>query len=186
MWSLFAAMSLFATGAWADSHEAKIQRILLDIRVAIVQQDMIDALRASNKAHEALTQADIARIIATWQAELESPDHPLISSVVENPLAVRMRKLMDDSGGLINEIGVIGADGLEIAQTNMLSDYWQGEDERFNKTFRSGPNAKFIDLVEYDGPTQSVGSQANFTVADPDTGEAIGSITINFNLASLE
>ncbi len=186
VWPLITVMSLFAGSAQADSHAAKIGRVLPEFRAAVVQQDTIDALRRSNRARATLNQTDISRLTATWEAELTAADHPLISSVIDTPLAMRLRRVMEDSNGMVNEIGIIGANGLEIAQTNAHSDYWQGGDERFAKTFGAGPDAEFVDMIEYDSPTQSIGTQANFSVADPDTGEVIGSVTIHFNLASLE
>lgn len=184
--SFIAAVSLFATAAYADSHEAKIQKILPEIRAAVVQQDVIDTLRASNKARGTMPQAEIDKLEATWKPQRDASVRPLIDSVVENPLAARMRKVIEDNGLTITEIGVIDANGLSIAQSSANSDIWQGEEVKFTKTFMVGPDAVFIDEIEFDSSTQSYQSQANFTVADPDTGKPIGAVTVGVNVDRLK
>lgn len=182
---LLAAVSLFATAAFADSHEAKVKKILPGIQAAIVQQDVIDTLRATNKARGTMSQAEIDKLEATWKPQRDASVRPLIDSVVENPLAARMRKVIEDNGLTITEIGVIDANGLSIAQSSANSDIWQGEEVKFTKTFLVGPNAVFIDEIEFDSSTQSYQSQANFTVVDPDTGKPIGAVTVGLNVDTL-
>ena len=181
-----AAMFLAANTAFADSHEAKISKVLPDVQSLIVQQDLIDALRASNKERGTMPQADIDALEAKWKSQRDSSTQPLIDTVVENPLAERMRKVIEETGNIINEIGVIDANGLSIAQSSMNSDIWQGEEVKFTKTFNVAPDAIFIDEIEFDGSTQAYQAQANFTVADPDTGKAIGAVTVGFNVDALE
>lgn len=182
---LLAAVSLFATAAFADSHEAKVKKILPGIQAAIVQQDVIDTLRATNKTRGTMSQAEIDKLEATWKPQRDASVRPLIDSVVENPLAARMRKVIEDNGLTITEIGVIDANGLSIAQSSANSDIWQGEEVKFTKTFLVGPNAVFIDEIEFDSSTQSYQSQANFTVVDPDTGKPIGAVTVGLNVDTL-
>ena len=51
--------------------------------------------------------------------------------------------------------------------------------------FLVGPDALFVDEVEQDESTQALQSQASMTIADPDSGEPIGAITIGINLDQL-
>lgn len=172
----------------ADSHEAHIPPIknaLPEIMANIVDDELVKALRESNKKRDGMTQADIDALEATWQKEIDESSRPLIDSVVNNSLAARMRKVAEENSPLITEIGVIDAQGLSIAQSSANSDIWQGEEVKFTKTFNVGPDAIFVDEVEFDGSTQSMQSQANFTVRDPDTGEAIGAVTVGINVDAL-
>ena len=117
-----AAMFLVSNAAFADSHETKISKVLPDVQSLIVQQDLINALRASNKARGTMPQADIDALEAQWKSQRDASTHPLVDSVVENELAARMRKVIEETGTIINEIGVIDANGLSIAQSSMNSD----------------------------------------------------------------
>jgi len=180
-------VAISASPALADtqSHVPPIKRALPEIMAKIVDADLINALRASNAQRRGMTQADIDALEATWQREIDESSRPLIDSVVENSLATRMRKVIENSGIVITEIGVIDAKGLSIAQSAPNSDIWQGEEVKFTKTFDVGPDAVFIDEVEFDSSTQSMQSQANFTVKDPDTGMPIGAVTVGINVDAL-
>lgn len=179
---------VLASPAFADSHEAHVPPIknaLPEIMANIVDDELVKALRESNKKRKGMTQAEIDALEATWQKEIDESSRPLIDSVVNNSLAARMRKVTEESAPLITEVGVIDAKGLSIAQSSTNSDIWQGEEVKFTKTFNVGPDAIFVDEVEFDGSTQSMQSQANFTVKDPDTGEAIGAVTVGINVDAL-
>lgn len=180
-------VAILASPAVADSqsHVPPIKKALPEIMAKIVDADLINALRASNAQRRGMTQTDIDALEATWQKEIDESSRPLIDSVVQNSLAARMRKVIEDSGIVITEIGVIDAKGLSIAQSTPNSDIWQGEEVKFTKTFDVGPDAVFIDEVEFDSSTQSMQSQANFTVKDPDTGMPIGAVTVGINVDAL-
>ena len=174
-----------AFAASEDAHIEPIQKLMPEIMAQIVDDSLIMALRKSNVKRRSMTQAHIDELEATWQKEIDESNRPLIKSVVDNPLAERMRKVIVGSGVVINEIGVIDAKGLSIAQSSRNSDIWQGEEVKFTKTFMVGPDAIFIDEVEFDVSTQQMQSQANFTVMDPDTGKAIGAVTVGINVDAL-
>jgi hypothetical protein len=181
-------ISIVASPAFAagdDAHVAKIEKILPEIVSAIVQDDVVATLNATNAKRDGLTQDEIDRLEATWQQEIDSTNRPLVDSVVGNPLSERMRQVIDARSGLITEIGVIDAIGLSIAQSSRNSDIWQGEEPKWRKTYLVGPDAVFIDEVEFDKSTQSFQSQANFTVKDPVTGQPIGAVTVGINMDAL-
>lgn len=184
----FAAVLLYSASGFAqspDAHIEPVKKVLPDIVSAIVQDDLVEALRAANRKRNGMTQAEIDRIEATWQREIDSSNRPLIDSVVENSIAARMRQVIAQRGDLITEIGVIDAAGLSIAQSAPNSDIWQGDEPKWQKTYLVGANAVFIDEVEFDSSTQSMQSQANFTVADPTTGKPIGAVTVGINVDTL-
>jgi len=61
----------------------------------------------------------------------------------------------------------------------------QGDEAKWQKTYQAGPDAVFIDEVEFDDSTQSFQTQLSATVVDPATGEAIDAITIGVNVEKL-
>lgn len=181
--TLTTAVLLMAWGAAAAPNEDKIRNIIPEIQSTILQQDIIDALRSYNERHEGISQADIDRMEADWQSELSSPMRPLISSVIGNPVAERMRDVVEKIGA--EDIVVIDSNGLSVAHSTMGTEFWLGQEEAFTETVRSGPDAIFIDDIEFNEPTQSFQSRVSFTVADPDTGKPIGAVTIGFNADAL-
>ena len=75
--------------------------------------------------------------------------------------------------------------GLNVGQSDMTSDYWQGDEAKFKKSFGVGPGALFIDEIEKDVSTQTFQSQLSMPVVDGATGEVIGAITVGINVEHL-
>lgn len=75
--------------------------------------------------------------------------------------------------------------GLNVAQSDITSDFWQGDEAKWQNTFLKGPGAFDIGEVEEDESTQMFQSQISYTVTDPATGNAIGAITVGVNVDAL-
>lgn len=155
------------------------------VRAWIEDPIIIEELKTQNILHAGLTDAAIAELDAAWRAEFTSNVHPLIDTVVGNPLSKFLKDKQIASGGVITEILVIDAKGLSVGESEISSDYWQGDELKWQKTYPAGPSAFFVDAAEKDESTQTLQSQASLTVSDPQTGQPIGVITIGINLDAL-
>ncbi len=120
-----------------------------------------------------------------WRAEVTAADKPTISSVLGNDLSKFLAAKKEESAGMITEVFVTDNKGLNVGQSDVTSDYWQGDEDKWQKTFLVGPDTVFVDEVEQDESTQALQSQASMTITDPDSGEAIGAITIGISLDNL-
>ena len=117
---------LFANGALAESQEDRLRSNLTEIQAAIMQQNLVNRLRIVNENRRNMTQADIDGLDAIWHAELGSGNRPLVTGVVRNITALRMRKVIRDTGRVVSAINVIDARGVSIAQTTIFPHIWQG------------------------------------------------------------
>ena len=75
--------------------------------------------------------------------------------------------------------------GLNVAQSVETSDYWQGDEAKWQKTYGNGSGDIHISEVEFDESTGSYQSQVSMPIKDPATGELIGAITFGINVQSL-
>ena len=146
---------------------------------------IIKALKNQNMLNAHLTQAAIEDLDATWRAEYASNVHPLIDTVIGNPLSKFLKDKQAVSGGVITEIFVIDARGLSVGESEISSDYWQGDELKWQKTYLAGASTLFVDAAEKDESTQMLQSQASLAISDPQTGQPIGAITIGINLDAL-
>ena len=73
--------------------------------------------------------------------------------------------------------------GLNAGQSAITSDYWQGDEAKFQKTFPLGPTAIFIDKPEVNGETGTENVQINMSITDGI--EAVGTVTVEVNLTEL-
>ncbi|MDA4846242.1 hypothetical protein [Hoeflea poritis] len=146
---------------------------------------VVAAIAAQNKANSALTQAEIDALDQKWRAGVDGGDTTLIDAVLGNSLSDFLRDKQMASNGVITEIFVMDSKGLNVGQSEVTSDYWQGDEGKWKKTYGSGDAAAiFVDEAEKDESTQMLQSQVSMTIADA-SGAPIGAITIGINLNEL-
>ncbi len=167
----------------AASHEAALRNIV-DTKIMpwLNNPVVISAIKAQNAKNAGLTQAQIDKLDKQWRAETKSGDKPLIGSVMSNALSAYLKKVKVDGKGLYTEIFVTDDKGLNVGQSDVTSDYWQGDEAKWQKTYPAGPGAVFIDKVEKDESTQRFQSQVSVAISDPDTKKAIGAITVGIDM----
>ena len=160
--------------------------IIDDMRSRIVQPVAILSIEAANKAHIGIDQAAIDKMDAAWKTEAKSDDQPLIAEILSSPLSNYLLYIQASSAGLFTEIFVMDKFGLNVGQSSVTSDFWQGDEDKYQKTFAVGPDAVFVDEPEFDDKTKTWRTQVNFTAVDPQTKEPIGAVTVEFNLTELQ
>jgi len=82
------------------------------------------------------------------------------------------------------EIFVMDNQGANVAMTDKTSDYWQGDEAKFQKSFNGGSGAVFVDDVEFDDSAQAYLVQVSVPVKDGDT--VIGAITFGIDVDKIE
>jgi len=82
------------------------------------------------------------------------------------------------------EIFVMDNQGANVAMTDKTSDYWQGDEDKFTKSFNGGKGAVHISEVKFDESTQAYLVQVSVPVKDGD--KAIGAITIGIDVDKLK
>ena len=146
---------------------------------------VVDAINAQNAKFAGLKQADIDALDQKWRAEVEAADKPMIDEALASPLSKFLVEQREKSGGVITEMFVTDDKGLNVGQSDPTSDYWQGDEAKWQKSFQVGPGAIFVDDVEKDESTQQLQTQVSATIVDPKTGAAIGAVTVGINVDGL-
>ncbi|MBA4611332.1 hypothetical protein H1W37_06705 [Stappia taiwanensis] len=144
------------------------------------------SVNAQNERRGNLTQSEIDALDKQWRAEREVADKPLISATLSAPLSIYLLRVQAGSLGLYTELFVMDANGLNVGQSAITGDYWQGDEAKFQKTFPEGREAVFIDEPEWDAERQIWRAQLNMTLADPKGAGPIGAATIEINLTELQ
>lgn len=142
---------------------------------------VIDAVVAQNTKTAGMSETQIIEWDNQWRAQVGQSDQPLISEVMGRSLSVFLGEQVAASGSRITEIFVMDSVGLNVAASDVTSDYWQGDEDKFQKTFPAGPDAMFVDAVEFDESTQSYQGQISISLTDPASGEVVGAMTIGLN-----
>lgn len=183
-----AALSYFPAQAQnlPPSKELIDQKVISEIR-SFVDTDIVrQSTSNQNMKYGNISQEQIDQLDKQWRAETKSDDQPLIAATLSNPLSSYLMRIQARSIGLYTEMFVMDSNGLNVGQSNISSDYWQGDEAKFQKTFPVGPDTVFIDDPEYDRDQGIWRVQVNLSVADESKSKSIGAITVELNLSELE
>ena len=184
---IFAAgLAIYSSAASANEFESQIrQYISQEVMNWASEQVLIDAILAQNSTTSGLSNDEVLDLDLAWRAELDAVNRPTISPVISNPAAIFLQSRVQESEGAISEVFLMDVRGLNVAASSVTSDYWQGDEGKFQNTFLEGAGAIFIDEIEYDDSTQTYLAQVSLTVSDPSSGLPIGAMTIGLNAESL-
>jgi hypothetical protein len=181
-----AAVALIGA-AQADDAEIKAKAQTFsetEIKKWAADPDIVAAIAAANTERAGYDQAKIDELDKQWRAEVGAAAHPLIDATAANPASAKLKAICEGQGGLVTEAFVMDAKGLNVGMCDATSDYWQGDEPKWQKTFSAGPNAVFVDDVEQDESTQKFQVQTSVTVVDA-SGKAIGAMTVGLDAESL-
>ncbi len=142
---------------------------------------LVEAIRAQNGTTSGYSQADIDAMDQAWRAEVGTPDSATISPVMNNEASAFLRDIVEAQGGVVTEIFIMDSRGLNVAASDVTSDYWQGDEAKFQETYPKGAGAIHIGDVEFDESSQAYQGQISMTVVDPGSSEVLGAITVGVN-----
>ena len=181
-----ALVGLAAPPLHADELQIAMQRFVEENLGAWANDPMlVEAIRAQNAQTAGYSQAKIIEMDQLWRGYAGLTDAEIITNVTQNPAASFLREQVARADGAITEAFIMDAKGLNVAASNVTSDYWQGDEAKFTATFLVGAEAVHFGDVELDKSTNQVQGQISMTIVDPATGEPVGALTVGVNLTAL-
>jgi len=171
----------FNLTAFAGEQAPKAVYDLANGELALHGQDpiIVGAVKAQNA--EGKTLADIKAMDEKWRGDSGLKDY--MKALMENDCAKHLRS-MQEAKPYYSEIFVMDNQGANVCQTDKTSDYWQGDEAKFQKSFNGGAGATFVDEVEFDDSAQTYLVQVSVPVMNE--GVAIGAITFGINVDALK
>jgi len=139
---------------------------------------IVEAVKAQNAKGMSLNS--IKEMDEKWKNTAGLAD--FMTALMESESGKQLRSLQAENP-FYAEIFVMDNQGANVSQTDKTSDYWQGDEAKFQKSFNGGKGAIFVDEVEFDDSTQTYISQVSVPVMDD--GKAIGAITFGIEIDKL-
>tara|TARA_E500000318_G_scaffold41310_2_gene39387 strand:+ start:2909 stop:3523 length:615 start_codon:yes stop_codon:yes gene_type:complete len=174
----------FAMPAAANDFEPQIKEFYNStVKAWLTDPAVIEAIKAQNAETSGFDAAKIDALDKQWRAEAKTGSGPLVDKVSGDALSTWLKKKKEEAGGKIAEAFVMDAKGLNVGLSDLTSDYMQGDEGKHQKTFGAGPDAVFIDEVEFDESSGAFQSQLSATISDG--GKPIGAITVGVNVEKL-
>ena len=137
---------------------------------AIARESSIhSAVSASNARVE--SPELIGRRDALWMA---NPRDPLRQEIVQAPCSARVREMVKDDP-LVVEAFVMNDRGTLVCSTIETSDYWQGDEAKWQRTFVDGKDP-FVEEPAFDASSGKYAIQVSVPIAE--AGKRTGAVTL--------
>lgn len=140
---------------------------------------IVKAVTAENAKGKSLNQ--IKEKDKVWQETAGIADY--MKALMESKCGQYLRGIQK-SEPFFAEIFVMDNQGANVAMTDKTSDYWQGDEAKFKKSYNNGNGAVFVDEVKFDDSAQAYLVQVSVPVLDG--GNAIGAITFGIDVDKVE
>jgi hypothetical protein len=165
-----------------DDWKTWVNKYMSDVvKLAANAPEVIAAVQEQNAANAGITPNQIEALDRQWRAEQKVKGGPLSNAKMFNPTSEFLKGFKTATNGPIVEIFIMDNKGLNVAQTDPTSDYMQGDEDKWQKTFGAGPWITFIDKPEEEDGKKTV--QVSTTLVDNDV--AIGAMTVTLDLAKV-
>jgi hypothetical protein len=134
---------------------------------------LIKAVKEQNAKKASLS--DIQAIDKQWMDGKDT----LSAAMAKNSCSSYLKSL-EKKHPTYDESFVMDNQGANVCMTNRTSDYWQGDEAKWQKSFEGGKGAIFIDERKYDSSAKAIIVQISVPVMDGD--KAIGAITVGIKV----
>ncbi|WP_208248110.1 PDC sensor domain-containing protein [Rhizobium sp. T1470] len=180
------SLCLSPLAAWAEPAYVSVVREYVEtvvkpmVNAAIVRK----AIEEQNTKFGNVSDMDIQVLDNTYRSEIQAGGWQMVRHLLAKPVSRYLKSKQDDSQGAIIEFFVTDRHGLNVGQGTMTTDYWQGDEDKFLKTFARQSDEIFIDRAERDEQTQVLETQASFVIKD-ENGKPIGVATVTIAIDAL-
>lgn len=131
-------------------------------------------LKARNIKSRRFSEREIAKRDAQWQQAFAHNDFAYSIELVNQELSAHLREIKKQSQDIITEIIITDARGLNFAISDMTSDYWQGDEDKFTKVFSTPLNTLHFGAINYDESSKRFQLQLSVPLYAEDGIEALG------------
>lgn len=174
------AVFLCTMPAYAEEAPAAIKNLANSTLAALGKDPVIlAAAKEANGENKSLTQ--IKARDEVWRKTPGIDD--FMRAILQSACAKYIRGIQE-SKAYYSEIFVMDNQGANVAMTDKTSDYWQGDEDKFIRSYNNGKGAVFVDQVEFDDSAQAYLVQVSVPVMDGDT--CIGAITFGIDVDKIE
>jgi hypothetical protein len=178
MWVAAVAIALLSGQEDAGSRVKQTAYARASRATAIASDAAVrDAVLASDAAPE--TPEQVRRRDTAWMA---NPGDPLRQAIVQAPCSARLRELVKDDP-MVVEAFVMNDRGTLVCSVAETSDYWQGDEPKWQRTFVEGRDP-FVDEPAFDASTGKYAIQISVPVAS--AAKRIGAVTLTLKLKRQE
>lgn len=163
-----------------------IKKVRQQITALLEHPSIIESTRSQNDRNVGITEDEIIALDQAWRKETKSGTGEMIEKSLASPASRYLQQQISDAKGLFTEIIIMDEHGLNVAQSSVTSDYWQGDEAKWQKTYLIGPDAVDISDVEFDESSMTYQVQISVSLVDPGLQKVIGAATVGVDAELLD
>jgi signal transduction histidine kinase len=175
-------------GETADQIDLLLKRTVEQVEQMATSGELAAAVERANQSYADLSASQISdrmqALDAEWRAAAPAGQAELIRLSIDNPAAHQLRLFQAVAPSRYAEIMLADGAGALCAATNLTTDYYQADEEWWQRSFAGGQGDVFVGDISYDE------SAAVFTlnVAAPvrnERGVAVGVLKVSHDVRSV-
>lgn len=184
--SLSLASALYCASISADTGYSRYEvKNLLRFKIAAIKElaadpVIVDEVRKRNEQNIKLS--DIQALDRSWSEY--SSDHPEKRKMFSTKAGRMLKDQVEFDSSIFSEIFLTDNQGANITAWPVTSDYWQGDEAKWHRSFNNGEGDVYIGRLEYDESSQSNAIQISVPVMDDN--RAIGVLIAGIKLSYLQ
>lgn len=173
-----------AIGFELSSDEKEKVRTIVSpwIQKIVTDRDIIAAVVKQNSENRTKTDNQLLKIDEQWQLAFKVNNQHFPRSLVNADVSALLIKIAVNSKDLLSEIILIDDRGYNVAISNMTSDYWQGDEEKFTQVFNKSAATIYFDKIKYDASSRRFQIQLSVPLRHPQTQKSIGTLTLGVDI----
>lgn len=161
------------------------QKVLPWMHEWMVSPGLISAVVEQNKMHRNLVLEDLLIKDGLWQKEFNDSSAEFSLNLLKNLLSRELRQFKTKTAGVVTEIIVMDERGFNVGISDMTSDYWQGDEDKYLQIINRPADTLFFDAVLFDESTRRFQVQLSLQLYQPENPQAIGVMTVALDIEKI-
>lgn len=148
-------------------------------KIALWGKDPVLVKAVKEQNAKKISLAEIQAIDKQWMDGKDT-----LSAIIAANSCSTYLKQLEKGHPVYDEAFVMDDQGANVCMSDRTSDYWQGDEAKWQKSFNGGKGTIFIDERKYDSSAKAVLVQISVPVMDGD--KTIGAITVGVKVDQLK
>jgi hypothetical protein len=144
----------------------------------------LSILQKYNSQRKNMDLQDIELIDQKWIEGFKTGNHAILTEQTDGLVIQDLVRIKNESNGVITEIIFTDKQGMNIAVSDMTSDFYQGDEIKFQQSIQLKKDEVFIDQMAYDASTRLFQVNVSFPVFDSaaTTQQALGVMILGIDV----
>lgn len=160
--------------------DAKV-RVFAKDKLVPLTSDAVLVREAKAQNAQKVPLADIKKLDQEWTAA--EAELPIQKEKMSNAAAEAIRGIAKGLSPL-REIFAMDDQGANVGQNNLTSDFWQGDEDKWQKSFAGGKGGVDVGKAKFDKSANTTQQQVSLPLIDAD-GTVVGAITFGVAIDAL-